>query len=220
MNTQKQTSSDINLTKLEQIGYTEDDIRDIIASRRLLKEKTWSEVCVPPRFKNATFDSFRVDPENRSAFNRLVQAAKSYSGDWVYIVGPTGVGKTHLAYAVAKELANQGYWPRFIKWTEAVRDMIAAIKGEDYSRYADDYRGKRPLILDDFGSTDVGGYLVDGVRDRTLEIIDYRYDHELPLIVTTNLVPAEIEKKYGSRVRSRLLSGVNLSINGKDRRNS
>ena len=37
-------------------------------------------------------------------------------------------------------------------------------------------------------------------------------------IVTTNLAPAEIEKKYGSRVASRLMGGVRLQIVGKDRR--
>lgn len=222
MSTPKTTSADIPLTeRLKQLGYSDQDIAEELALRSIIHQRTWADaVNIPPRFRDASFENYVIDPNNRAAYNTLIKTVKNYNGEWIYIMGPTGVGKTHLAYAIAKELANQGYWPRILKWSEIVRDMINVLRGEGYSLLSEDYRNKRPLIIDDFGSTEVGGYLADGVRDKTLELVDYRYDYQIPLIVTTNLTPLQIETKYGSRVASRLMSGVRLQITGEDRRTS
>lgn len=56
------------------------------------------------------------------------------------------------------------------------------------------------LILDDLGAEKAS----DWVREKLFEIIDYRYNEDLPLIVTTNCVPDELKEKIGSRNFDRL----------------
>jgi DNA replication protein DnaC len=56
------------------------------------------------------------------------------------------------------------------------------------------------LILDDLGAEKSS----DWVSEKLFEIIDYRYNQELPMLVTTNLVPEELKKQIGARNFDRL----------------
>lgn len=56
------------------------------------------------------------------------------------------------------------------------------------------------LILDDMGAEKTS----DWVNEKLFEIIDYRYNEELPMLVTTNLVPEELKKQIGARNFDRL----------------
>lgn len=56
------------------------------------------------------------------------------------------------------------------------------------------------LILDDMGAKKTS----DWVNEKLFEIIDYRYKAELPMRVTTNCTPKELNEKIGSRNFDRL----------------
>ena len=51
------------------------------------------------------------------------------------------------------------------------------------------------LVLDDMGAEKTS----DWVQEKLFEIIDYRYNMRLPLLVTTNCTPEELKKQIGAR---------------------
>jgi DNA replication protein DnaC len=68
------------------------------------------------RFDNATFDNYRVTPENQKAYDACkdVRDGKSLG---IVLTGKAGVGKTHLLVALAREFGR----PREVKQEEEMR---------------------------------------------------------------------------------------------------
>ena len=57
------------------------------------------------------------------------------------------------------------------------------------------------LVIDDVGSS---GYDSCKIQAMYLNIIDYRYSHNLPIMLTTNLTKAELSRYLGDRTFDRL----------------
>jgi len=57
------------------------------------------------------------------------------------------------------------------------------------------------LILDDLG---VNNY-TEWSKNKIYSIVNYRLNHQLPVIVTTNITPEDLEEYLGERTTSRLL---------------
>ena len=72
------------------------------------------------------------------------------------------------------------------------------------------------LALDDLGSEAV----TDWVRDRLYTLINHRWDHCMPLIVTTNVAPADLAERVGQGVASRIAGccAQRISVKGPDGR--
>jgi len=56
------------------------------------------------------------------------------------------------------------------------------------------------LILDDFGSEKPTAW----AQEKLFSIIEHRYVHRRPLIITSNLFPQEIEQTYDERIADRI----------------
>ena len=56
------------------------------------------------------------------------------------------------------------------------------------------------LILDDMGAENPSEW----VKERLFEIIDYRSNEDLPIIITTNAIPSELKSRIGERSFDRL----------------
>ncbi len=73
----------------------------------------------------------------------------------------------------------------------------------------------RLLILDDLGAEKP----TEWVRERMYEIVNQRYEWMRPIIVTSNLSPAQLAKQVGQRVASRLMEMCEVvELDGRDRR--
>lgn len=154
-----------------------------------------------------TFDSFNlanVSPGVSAAHRacrELVSNRPSTPGLLLY--GPTGTGKTHIAYAAANHCRERA-WPfLFRRVPDLMRQLRDAIKAEkrddDTSLTADDvlrmYAGDMLLVLDDLGAHQATEYAATVLYD----ILDARYRKHLPTIVTTNLDPNHIDPRIASR---------------------
>lgn len=148
------------------------------------------------RFLRRTFETFEVTKENQKAYT----IAKNYADNFekllpkqgqpepgrngLFIAGPAGTGKTHIAAAIANQLIHQG---RPVICMTMI-DLLARIRktfnreGIDESEVLSLYKKVPLLIIDDIGKEPPTEWAISTIYN----IINGRYEAYLPTIVTTN----------------------------------
>lgn len=157
--------------------------------------------------KNMTFDNFdhkRLDLplEQRQnllqAFNLAVDFARSPEG-WLIFQGVNGCGKTHLAAAIANYRLAQGK-PVFFVVVPDLLDHLRSTFSPDskisYDEFFEKIKETPLLILDDFGEQSATPW----AQEKLYQLINYRYNARLPMVVTTCLSLDEIETRISSRM--------------------
>ncbi|WP_055693758.1 ATP-binding protein [Streptomyces prasinopilosus] len=180
---------------------------------------------IPFHYRDAIADSPEVLAwvAELAAEAREAQAARSAPvaaithGRSLLMLGPTGTGKTHQAYGAIRELALTGIAARWVVTTAA--DMYAALRprhGIDSEAEFCRYRDASILLIDDLGAERKPTEFTEEVNFR---LINWRYEHHLPTLITSNLVPKEISARLGDRVTSRLIEMCERVVfKGPDRR--
>ena len=129
-----------------------------------------------------TFETYECGTDELTvAKAQAIQAAKS--GRNLILAGKAGTGKTHLATAIAIEAMKQGKKVVFTTLSEMLGVIAQASKDNtDLFGTKMKYQSVPLLVLDDWDKASMTdarlGYLFD--------VIDYRYNHGLQTIVTTN----------------------------------
>lgn len=144
---------------------------------------------------------------------RHVQAWANQPSVGIFLTGHTGVGKTHLAVAAATVLAEAGVGVQFWEVRLLLEWLRQGVKDGDYQDRLDQARDCSALVLDDYGAeraTDFGEDVVEG-------ILFYRYDRELPFLVTTNMARRDLSPRLASRLSDGARVKV-LECVGRDRR--
>ena len=171
--------------------------------------KVWQPA---PAYQAMTFATFKdrkgLPAEERRSLNAAVQEALRFvHGDKTILtlMGPNGVGKTHLALAIAQEAAASGVEPLF--WSvSTLLDQIRRTYNDDKAPDVFSPCLTVPLlVLDDLGSQKSS----DWVDEKLFMIIDGRYMAGLKTVITTNLDPA---KQLPARISSRLRDAVRCQI--------
>lgn len=131
------------------------------------------------------------------AFNQAQIFAERRSG-WLLLQGNYGVGKTHLAAAIANFAVDLGIPTLFITVPDLLDSLRFAYSSSDttFEERFEEIRRVQLLILDDFGTQNATPW----AQEKLFQILNYRYINKLPLVVTTNLALDEID----ARIRSRL----------------
>lgn len=176
---------------------------------------------VPPRYAQARMDNAEVCAWVRAVVahavhNRRGAVPSVRRGPSLLLLGPTGVGKTHQAYGALHAFAESGVQCAWMFTTAA--DFYARLRprsGVDTEAEFHRYASANLLVLDDLGAAK-GSEWVEEVNYR---LINYRYEHMLPTLITTNVRPADLEQEIGKRVASRLLEMADrAAMVGHDRR--
>lgn len=134
--------------------------------------------------------------------------------DGIFMMGGTGLGKTHLSLSIAKEVIEKGYSAVY----GSVPDLIRRIKDSNFGQNEDDGDVLQTLIecdllvLDDLGAEHDSKYNISCLYD----IINSRINSRKPTIVSTNFSIAEIKERYSDRITSRLLSMKCMVFSGDD----
>ena len=160
-----------------------------------------------------TFDSFDASKQPKAFRICKDYLSKYHTGDSLLMIGAYGTGKTHLATAIVNELLDNGVPALYDTWAghlQRLRDEFD--NGE--RRYLALMKKVDVLIVDDLGKDKQTEW-----NDEILfEVINYRYEHRKPVVITTNATPRELEDRHPA-VYSRLCEICELvTMTGKDYR--
>jgi DNA replication protein DnaC len=155
---------------------------------------------IPPQYRGRVLASFDTQHPDKGARVQLVQAlAESrayvegflradgrFAENGLIFVGPAGVGKTHLAAAVAGELIDRyKVRCRFVEFTALVHQIQATFSvegGGSKSEILAPIIEAELLVLDELGAQKPTAW----VQDLLYLIINSRYTERRPTIFTTN----------------------------------
>jgi DNA replication protein DnaC len=164
----------------------------------------------------------------------LIAALRDWTGEsGVYLTGPVGTGKTYQAAALVKhafrvfdrQAVNDVHDPYYMLGFRVARPVVwANVPGllEDIRRSYDapdalpeNLTNAPLLVLDDIGAEKPSEW----VEERLYCIVNERYENALPVIVTSNLTPAQLGDRVGARITSRLVEMCDVhGLGGRDRR--
>jgi DNA replication protein DnaC len=196
---------------------------------------------VPPRYEHCSLATF--EPGNaslRAALDKAMRYCTGYpfSGDdeglGLLFTGTNGVGKTHLAVAVLRELvATKGVRGAFWDFNALIRQIKRSYDPETRTTEAevlDPVIATDVVLLDDLGAWKVTDWMVDTL----FYILNVRYMEKRVTLITTNYqdvdpktarradqnLPKEyLVERIGQRIRSRLMEMcLVIDVQGDDRR--
>ena len=155
-------------------------------------------------FNTFSFEYYGGDEQKKikDIFNACKHYAETFSkkSKSLYLLGNTGLGKTHLTFAMAKEIVKKGYSVIYC----TAQTMISALEKEHFGNAVEPlqeyYLNCDLLILDDLGTE----FLSSVAQSELYNVINHRVLHALPTIINSNLSPTQLEERYGERLVSRI----------------
>jgi DNA replication protein DnaC len=180
---------------------------------------TWQELDLSnlDRYRDMRFDTFDMrQSENLPAseskrLEQAVQMARHFAESpqgWLVLTGPAGCGKTHLAAAIAHECKRRGLQTLFVTTSELLDHLRATFhpgSTVSYDRRMEEIRRATILVLD---SLNIERNLSSWARDKLFDILLYRFDYDLPTVITTYQPLDEMDMRLRSRVKNESHSAV------------
>lgn len=173
---------------------------------------------IPPRFRECDFHNYY--PKNDTQYfahsfaSRLVEEFPAVETGLLFM-GSVGVGKTHLAIAVLKELIEKkGVSSLFYEsgsLLKAIQDSYNPVSQTSEMRVLAPVYQAEVLVLDELGAT----VPTNWVRDTLYQIINTRYNNKKLTIFTTNYLdepraPEEVPDS-GDQKRRRTFAADRIS---------
>jgi DNA replication protein DnaC len=184
---------------------------------------------IPRRYQKCSFANFVSEPgsSQEQAILQAHQLAREYPAvdRGLIFMGPAGIGKTHLAVSIIKDLIEKGFASLFYEFGSLLKEIQDSYnpisKSSELKVLAPVFQAD-VLVLDELGAS----IPTDWVRDTMYQIINRRYnDHKLTIFTTNFTDRARSEKEHvledriGTRLRSRLYEMCKIvEMHGEDYR--
>ncbi len=176
-----------------------------------------------------SFDNFELgiykDEETFNKMKFVLEAAKNYAENFkenrgnLLLIGKTGTGKTHISTAIAREIIKRGFDVIYDSAQNIINDFETdKFKSGYYNteNRSEKYIESDLLIIDDLGTEFITQFAVSCLYN----LINTRHNRGLATIISTNLSPDELLRRYEDRISSRLIgTGYDVLVfAGNDRR--
>ncbi|RZT87532.1 DNA replication protein DnaC [Pseudonocardia sediminis] len=180
--------------------------------------RSWDRI--PAHYRGAVLDH----PDAQEWVRSLVAAGLSRGamvprisrGPSLLLIGSTGTGKTHTAYGAIRALTSSGLSCSWEAITAA--DLYGRLRPRhrvDSEVEFEPFLRCGVLVLDDLGAAK-GSEWNEEINYR---LINHRYEHEQPTLITSNVPPKDLASALGERVSSRLREmAQRVVLRGGDRR--
>ncbi len=140
---------------------------------------------------------------NASVLRSFAENFSKDTTDNFLLIGPTGLGKTHLSTSVAVVVIERGFDVLY-RTAQEIMSVFEKQRfgsgtqgdGTESAFYDSDL-----LIIDDLGTETVTQYTVAWLYD----IVNSRINSRKPTVINTNLTHEELRQRYADRITSRLL---------------
>jgi DNA replication protein DnaC len=149
-------------------------------------------------WRGETYSTQEQSATLRAAYDALI--GYNQPGEWFFLSGPVGSGKSHLAAAVANRFVAEGCQvgyasvPELLSW---IRSGIEDGTSHDRLRMLCkvDF-----LVLDDYGTEKASAW----VEETLFVLVNYRYLHaDKTTFITSNLKLGELSERISSRIWGR-----------------
>ena len=166
---------------------------------------------------NKRFENFVVGSCNQFV-HAIAQAVSEQPGDKQYnplfIYGPTGLGKTHLLYAIANKIKTQN--PKtsilYVTAEQFTNELISSFRYKKTQEFRDKYRlGCDLLLMDDVQF--ISGK--DKTQENLFHIFEALKNQGKQIIFTADVLPREIDG-LEHRLRTRFESGITANTEPPD----
>lgn len=151
------------------------------------------------------------------AYDTAMRFAEDPKG-WLLFKGGFGAGKTHLAAAIANYRLKMGEPALFIvvpDLLDYLRATYAPNSAVTYDERFESLRGAPLLLLDDLGSHSATPW----AQEKLFQLLNFRYNAQLPTVITTNQELEEIDMRLRSRLADVTLCQI-VHLNAPDFRQS
>lgn len=177
-------------------------------------ERALARARVPERYRHCDFDNFETDNdienvtrEQLSAWNRSLAQTKLVverfaqefpvnNEQGLLLIGPCGVGKTHLCVAALKEIALRGHSGLFYDYRELLKEIQDSYNAESQSTemgVLEPVLKAEILVLDDLGSSKPSLWALETVG----HVLNTRYNEKRVTLLTTNFLDSDVATSNG-----------------------
>ncbi len=162
-----------------------------------------------------TFDNFVVGNSNRFAKAACSRVAEDpgYSYNPLFIYGPSGLGKTHLLYAISNQILKKN--PKaiiiYVKSEEFLNQLIDSVSKHNTAAFRQKYRHCDVLLVDDvqfFAGK-------NSVQEEFFHTFNALFENKKQIILTSDRPPKELSS-LEERIRTRFEWGLMADIQPPD----
>ena len=162
-----------------------------------------------------TFDTFIVGSSNKFAHAAALAVATHDTRNYnpLFIHGDSGLGKTHLLFAIMNEVKNRkpDSFVVYVKGEQFTNELIAAIKNQTTPEFREKYRKADYLLVDDIQF--IAGR--DSTQEEFFHTFNTLYESGKQIVLTSDRPPKEI-KTLEDRLRTRFEMGLMADIQPAD----
>ncbi len=147
---------------------------------------------------------------DQEQYRRCVQDARAFAeapDGWIVLCGASGCGKTHIAAAIVNAMLDRGEPALFVVVPDLLDHLRAAYQPGAEIGYDDLFeriRNAPVLVLDDLGTQAPTPW----AQEKLFQLINHRFNSRLPTVVTTNLVPEQIDERLRTRLTDTAIAHV------------
>ena len=164
-----------------------------------------------------TFDTFVVGPSNKMAYAASVSVAEHPAQNYnpLFIYGDSGLGKTHLLYAIAHVIRkrDRGAKIAYVKGDDLTNELVAAIQAgpSKTAEMREKYRQANLLLVDDV-------QFIAGKKQTQEEFFhtfNTLYESGRQIVLTSDRPPSEMTQ-LEDRLRTRFEWGLLVDVEPPD----